>query len=394
MSTVVTGLTKQKKPYDVYVDGACDKVGCDHFWDIYHVPDRCAAGGCLIGQYLGACKSDEWKVGSVHCFCGNDQPICSRVDPEVCPSLPGKDGSARIKAEFVDLSSATDKEATVKCSYDLSKITTTDQVETWKSTFGMDESYMNSIMPNFCSKASHECPGDPVTGQPLETCSRILGTGADGKICREWAGKSKVNPNYYAGLDRAMTTYCNDNPKSVQCQCINRGMDPLYKAAGGESSLTDVISPFCWWRPCKDPDKYLVTSSLFTAKCPSNFEVCQQIHKFTAEANSTIQAKDFESKIACSFNSTPSPNTPPPGPITPPSEIPPVTPITPPSEIPPVTPITPPSFFQKYKLWIIIGVAAVVIIIIIVVILIVTTKKGPTTTVISHGTGLSPTLNH
>jgi hypothetical protein len=63
-----------------------------------------------------------------------------------------------------------------------------------------------------------------------------------------------------------MTQYCLNNP-TPDCSCVERSKNKTYNTLRLDSSINDG----CWWKPCGDPNTYLVPPNIVrgTTNCDS-----------------------------------------------------------------------------------------------------------------------------
>ena len=193
---------------------------------------------------------------------------------------------------------------------------------------GSDPIFNGQIMPIFCSQPTEtpaNCPDDPITKKQMPACSNLISGGSEGDLCRRW-----YTNNITLG-DLAMTKYCGTraNSANIDCSCLNRAANPIYRAAKGSNPVTS-IQDACWWIPCQNPEEYLVTSNLEDPTCPSS--ICVIVNQNIANAGGTINIGEVNQYIDC-------PGTP-----------------------------SGQSFWDRYKFWIIGGIILVFIIIVIIVI--------------------------
>jgi len=162
----------------------------------------------------------------------------------------------------------------IQCHYNMDKIQTEEQMR------GMDTQFADSSDPttqaalervriNYCSGALTDgCPLDPVTHARASVCSRMIGGNKD-DYCHQWMGNAKKG-NYIGALDTAKTNFCSAHPDTWECECINRANNKIYSSLwSAESNVNDR----CWWLPCKNSDRYLVTDDVESKPCATT--VCQ-----------------------------------------------------------------------------------------------------------------------
>lgn len=251
--------------------------------------DVCTCGYCSAFTGRRSCEKtnniSDWEIDSRPC-CGGicqSQPLCVHPDRDEC--FIGNDEN---KASPL-LSYQWDGRAPrLKCTYDLNKISTRNQVQNFTDKFGLN----NDVMAKFCTQKVTTCPFG------LKECSRLKSTTSEGDECRQWfeAQSSHVQ-------DAAIQSYCLKN-NTPDCDCVNRFQSSVYNALKG----AHIINDGCWYTPCTTRAKNLIPSQLLNPTCPD--KMCQQIYDIVNAGNVTI--KDVENVINCDFsgyNPPPSPPT-------------------------------------------------------------------------------------
>jgi hypothetical protein len=230
-TTTLTARVTQSKPYQTTVAGTCNCTTCN------------------ANTPVATCPEGTWQSGSVPCCGGlcNDQPVCSKVDPSVCPVFSDK----ALSSNF-----SPGKAPQVDCQYDLTQFNNIDNVRKWSSLFGQDETYNNQIMPYFCSLSSPNCQDNQVQ------CSLFTAKDSAGSLCRDWQNK---NPQQ---ADKSIYTYCQNNKSAPECRCINRNDNRVYN---GFKQYAKDVPDSCWFIPCRNTGSNLVPSNLKDAKCPAGF---------------------------------------------------------------------------------------------------------------------------
>lgn len=279
--TTVTGTIQQQSCYEQYSTGNCS---CFH---------------CSAWSSYPPCNPD-WQCGSVGGCCVScpSPPLCSKVNPSVCPVID----DAFLSAEWTNPGS--DNDGTVTCSYDATKITSINGINTWITTFGQNEEYNNTIMPNFCAiPGDTNCQVDPDTGKPMANCSRLTATDQFGSLCSNWC----LLPDNEDLCDGTMTTYCatNDTP---DCGCVSRSNNPAYQEVKPE--LGAGIPDGCWYIPCSGGNlvPYMVPSQVIPTPglCPQN--ICTQIENIVSEPGGSATIGQLNQVIDCNFSDTGSGN--------------------------------------------------------------------------------------
>lgn len=241
----------------------------------------CDCGVCSGSTPVATCNPGDWQYATRPC-CGTRsgcpaQPSCSKVDPTVCPTFGGLPA---VSASFSQAPNVT-------CSYTLNQFSTTDDITKYLETFGQDNQYNNTIMPAFCSgtaTGAGTCPAG-VAGAPF-SCSRLMSTGADGNLCRQWA---VANPTM---ADTAIRTYCK-TPGAFGCDCVNRQNLFHYRAFKQYINVNDA----CWYTPCTNPSTELITSDLTAPSCPSGF--CDTVSLAYNNQKNNISFQDAQALTVC-----------------------------------------------------------------------------------------------
>ncbi len=169
----VTGYTEQQSHYHTYHGGSAS----------------CRDG--VKRKNPKQCQHGDWHYDNAAGCGGVARPVCSRVDPHVCPTIDGTEANSHF-----------DEAPKVVCSYSKKSFKSAKGLETWKSKFGENEQYQTRIMPTFCSQPSVNCPVDKKTGKPMKSCSRFNDLGKEGKLCRKW------QKNYPREAKRIQKVYC------------------------------------------------------------------------------------------------------------------------------------------------------------------------------------------
>jgi hypothetical protein len=291
--------------------------------------------------------SYDWNYGWSSCcsgFCPSKRQ-CAKPDPMECNiGNDILDRNPLIKIEW-DTSAPN-----YRCTYDLHKINTQEQINMFVSKNGKSKTY-DEIMTSFCEIPSHVCPVDPGDGssdigkgKPMDKCSRLVSLDDEGTRCRAWASTQDNKT-----VDNIKKEYCLHNPNSPDCRCINRSTNVLYDATKKNNPIPDG----CWYKPCST-SVYLKTSDIVADGqfCPK--EMCQII--YDANKNNNVVIKDNTNNIKCDFSKFSAPGPPPtPGPI-------PIIPIQPIPKIPEIPNSGIQGLFQNKTVIAGIAVGAVLII--------------------------------
>lgn len=231
-----------------------------------------------------SCADGDWTI---HEPGHHGRPLCSKVDPYMCPVIGGNDGNAQF----------TDDPPEVACTYRASDFQNLDDIQTYVDTWGEDDQ-LNDAMTGFCKQQSVSCPIDPETGKQMPICSNLIATDDAGDICRDWAH------NHPDKADQSKREYCAEND-SADCRCLHRSDDDAYKAA---KPYVPGVSDACWYNYCQDPSTYVTPSDMMGVECPA--ETCANIvrgvrrelddHRENMRIN--VSKDELESKISCDFD--------------------------------------------------------------------------------------------
>jgi hypothetical protein len=244
--------------------------------------------------------SFDWNYGWSSCcagFCPSKRK-CAKPDPRECNI--GNDILNRDPLLAIEWD---ENAPNYRCTYDLHKINTAEQINVFVSKNGKDKSY-NEIMSSFCEIPSHVCPEDPQEEGSMKKCSRLISLDDEGTRCRAWAATQDIKT-----VDNIKKEYCLHNPQSPDCRCINRVGNDLYDSAKVKNPYPDG----CWYKPCST-SVYLKTSEILEDEkyCPK--EMCQVI--YDTNKNNDVVIKDNTNTIKCDFSqfeksttNTPAPKT-------------------------------------------------------------------------------------
>lgn len=272
-SDLVTGTTVQQTPINTYSPGVCNCNSCS-----YQTP-------------VATCNTGDWQYSTTPC-CGKvcpAQPLCSTVDPTVCPSFGGK---AAYSANFSQAPNVT-------CTYLTSQFQTTADITNYIATFGNTPQLSNQILPLFCAGSSTTCPTTTSTsslpGITPVSCSRMLSTGQDGQICSAWAA---ANP---AMADQAQVTYCS-TAGAIGCDCVNRANNFNYRSLAQYTESNDG----CWYAPCTQPTE-LIPSTVVGTNCPA--DTCSEIEAGWTKQQNYISYSTAQGLTTCPLSQPPPANS-------------------------------------------------------------------------------------
>lgn len=351
MSIVIN--TKQLKSKDEYISGPCT-----------------LRQGCSARKAQVPCKAEDAVVGAKACGVGplgnqacRAQLTCSKLDTSICPVIGGVTPSVQWtpglpRGNSSQWSSASN--LNVQCSYPAGTIKTVADLNTFNAAFSGNSNRSTivdtNIMPAFCSIPSSTCGPDPETGAARTTCSRFSSTDAEGSLCRSWEARKP------SAADTAKTNYCRSNPKATECRCINRATDPIYQQIAVRSNAPDS----CWYLPCKNPDSYLVPSTIqLSTTCPN---ICQQINDFASNEGASLDVNELRQSINCQFNTS--------GASTAPATVPGKPATGRPTTTIPATTVSSVPAKGKSNIWLYIIIAVVALIIIVAIVVFFMYRRG------------------
>ena len=175
------------------------------------------------------CSSGDWAYAVRSCSFGKDQPACSRLDPDMCPTMGGQTPNAmqfNPDGEYARFRSSPRKTAEVECFYNPSAFTTAESLGEFKKHFcGGDCNsaaagennktlWNNYLLPSFCGLwqdgkvnletqpeclvwcANNKAQCDAV---PQLDCS---GAKLETQQCRDYCAREDTN------CDLRLTEYC------------------------------------------------------------------------------------------------------------------------------------------------------------------------------------------
>jgi len=323
-STTVSGDTLQTG-FGPMPNPATDPLGyATSLKTLYYFPGEnyCSAFHCGSGTDVRFCTSGDITIAQKSCAptCP-DQPTCSRLNPATCPTFSSGAVTGSAAWTAIPGTQSTSLQKSVTCTYNTSDIiSSTANVASWNTTFGANDSYNNTIMPDFCTQSSSNCPLYPtIAGAPVDStlltltptgsvapigtpasCSNFVDTGTAGQLCRAWA---TANPDL---ANTAYQNYCL-NSNTPDCSCVNRALNSAYESI--KSTLGDTVNAFndgCWYAPCASSGLYLIPSDINSSNdCET--QVCQQLQNIINNTG-TVNIGDVSENINCQFT-TPTNNT-------------------------------------------------------------------------------------
>jgi len=291
-SPTVSGIVGQQGPPGpgapnfpgIYATGSCGS-GCTE--NSSYTPCK---PGDIAGPLLPGCDSCR------------QQNSCFMLNPNICPRFSTGTGSAAWTDPISNVADKGNYTKSVTCTYNTSTFNNVGNVTLWVEMFGTNDSYVNTIMPNFCVQQSKNClPYPPIPGAPtssadeLSSCSNFIDTGPSGALCRIWASS---NPDL---AQTAYNNYCSNN-NTPDCSCINRAHNSEYESIKA-SPLGQTLSSFndgCWYLPCSIPLLFLTSSESANPGSSCEQTACGDIQDFINDGG-TINGVSSNELLNCSL---------------------------------------------------------------------------------------------
>ena len=233
----------------------------------YEPNQPCACGTCDHTTQKLPCNPGDWYYADRICCDGCPTLAqCSRVQSDLCPGIGGIPPIPGIATFPTNKLIPVSEASGIQCSYPISQIKSSEDINTWIKSFGKTKTFNTSIMPYWCTQQVSTCTNSS------SSCSRFLSSNTtEAGLCSDWA---KANPDLY---DSTISKYCSPTLTSAygtgisstflgrtfehgaltasgECICVNRMNDPLYTSIGPIPGLADG----CWYTPCSDPTVTLV----------------------------------------------------------------------------------------------------------------------------------------
>jgi hypothetical protein len=265
-------------------------------------PDQgCACGSCnILTTTQEKCNKTEqvedWQGGLETC-CGNLCPqrrVC--VPPDVTECAIGVNDQGLDPFDSVTWNG---RAPNLACKYKADLMTSSNVIENYRNRFGRDDNW-KLMMEKFCATETNTCTIDPLTGRPFDKCSNINSISDVGDQCRLFYNAESDNVK-----DTIVQNYCAKHGTNADCKCIDRALDPKYRAVKPHIPFNDG----CWYPACAT-SAYLRTQDLVGPTCPSN--VCQIV--FDNLNNNNVNISENKNAITCQFNEPVKPPPPPPPP--------------------------------------------------------------------------------
>lgn len=262
----------------------------------------CKAGTCSSTSPVAKCSGCDWHYADVTCATGcPSQPLCSSLDSGTCPAF----GTSFVSAAWAKTASGVCASPSVECTYDASKMTYTDITAfiadyCTNPTCSTQPVWNDVIMPTFCYESSTTCTGG------LTTCPEMLDSTASGSLCRSWASANPDSANQ-AAIDFCRGALSTDAVTTYVCDCVDKAQDPVYDYIN--KYIPSSYNPGCWYLPCTNPQKELITSDVVTAGC-SKSDMCTAINNVISTIPTDLTKSQLQQSLACPITEDPIPLTP------------------------------------------------------------------------------------
>jgi len=267
----------------------------------YPGSDHCAGNTtCDSSTPVAKCNDCDWQFATVPCNAGcPSQPACSSIDGNTCPHL-GKNVQFKFATNSSGVCLRTDDFPVVECIYDPTTFDYSDVLE-YQDKFGTTTDNFNKIlMPEFCFQQTTICPLIPGTDTPFDECPNILSNidgaieGNPGADCMNWASKNgKI-------ADSTMINFCVSN-SDPECKCTNRNNSQVYQYIS--SNLGSDENPACWYKPCANPQAFLVPSTINNKDCSTS--VCNQVNQIIKNIPTNLTKEQLQAELNCTITSDP-----------------------------------------------------------------------------------------
>lgn len=197
-------------------------------------------------------------------------------NPNLCHLGPSSTGELPLRNAFFlpHYPRPSPTSRALHCQFERDRIDAPGQLEQWMRRFQTHDENARQVLQSICSQKN----GD-----------RTLGW--TNPICQQWLAAAST-----ADRDAYNQFVCGQHPDLEECRCVNRSRDKLYQSVEGSRWGNDG----CWWRPCQDPEKYHIPSTIAQAQyCPQS---CRQILNIAGNLTD-LTIENFEQSIACDFSS-------------------------------------------------------------------------------------------
>jgi hypothetical protein len=94
-----------------------------------------------------------------------------------------------------------------------------------------------------------------------------------------WA--NLANTTYQQSWSDTATNYCQ-TINTPDCSCINRNDNQFYEIIADDlGSRPNTVAGTCWWRPCQNPEEFLVLPAVQQTTCPQ--DTCVVVNSIVAQ---------------------------------------------------------------------------------------------------------------
>lgn len=268
--------------------------------------------------------NSDWRIGIKYGFNTNTLTclkLTTAPRPLYCPEInkysPGNKNNVFWTTNLdYDAAYPNPPGRQVTCKYPTEIFNTPNDVKLWKDTYlspnlpenvlqQNQKTYDNILMPKVCMQRadSKDCvPDNGITLVPgactgstgLFGCSRVTAElGGWAGECKAWAARNKPV------FDQEIITYCANpaNKCTVDCRCENRAeVDEIYNKYANVKSGADG----CWYRPCKSLNgKYLVRDIFAQQQQTCETALCEVIVNIWATDTANVDFNIGNQTIDC-----------------------------------------------------------------------------------------------
>jgi len=239
-----------------------------------HKPYKVGECGCNRKQRENlTCDLGDFVFKRESCFDGSEFLVCSKPDPNLCPTLGGQKGVILPNSEVV----SEDGAKLVQCVYPDAIFDSPTVIDDYRRNFGDDQEFA-LLLSEACFRTTTDCPMDLLTGEKMPLCSQFVSPNQTGATCRQQA----LLPGNDQEFENRMESYCR-RETTPDCRCINRTTNLAYDSLKTDTPLDDG----CWWRWCADSSSFLVPPRIVKATDPDK---CIEVKKDIArDVNNNVQ---------------------------------------------------------------------------------------------------------
>lgn len=167
------------------------------------------------------------------------------------------------------------------------------------------EAQFTSLLYNFCFLTSSSCPPGVNNG----SCSYTISSRTDGLnycsivMAANGAAAGSGNPLPYPTFDSSMANYCNSEAGLTECYCVDPQAVPNNAFSDfvglGLAGISSSANIGCWWEPCLQKTTHLIPSTQWNpTNCSS---VCSEISGLIAsgQGNTIINNPSLQNNLSC-----------------------------------------------------------------------------------------------